>query len=99
MFYLLTYLLTYLLIYLLTYLLAYLLTYFMILELWKEAVVKNKSFVVLTTDLSKSSDCLGQYLLIPKMHAYGLQLPSFKLLQDYILNHQQKRLIQNLALG
>ena len=54
----------------------------MMLESCKEAVDKSKAFGTLMTDLSKAFDCLGHDLLIAKLHVYGTDLSSLKLLQN-----------------
>ena len=58
----------------------------MMLETWKEATDNNKAFGALLTDLSKAFDCLSHDLLIAKLHAYGLDLASLKILQNYLTN-------------
>ena len=60
---------------------------FMMLESWKEAANKNKAFGALMADLSNAFDCLSHDLLIAKLHAFGIELSSLKLLQDYLSNH------------
>ena len=60
----------------------------MMLEIWKEAT-DNKAFGTLLTDLSKAFNCLSHDLLIAKLHAYGLNLASLKILQDYLTNRKQ----------
>ena len=62
----------------------------MMFESWKEAADKNKTFGALMTDLSKSFDCLSHDLLITKLHAYGTDLFSLKLLQGYLPNRWQR---------
>ena len=62
----------------------------MMLETWKEATDNNKTFGALLTDLSKPFDCLSLDLLIAKLHAYGLDLASLKILQDYLTNRKQR---------
>ena len=62
----------------------------MMLETRKEATDNNKAFGTLLTDLSKAFDCLSYDLLIAKLHAYGLDLASFKILQDYLKNRKQR---------
>ena len=58
----------------------------MMLETWTEATDNSRAFGVLLTDLSKAFDCLSHDLLIAKLHAYGLDLASLKMLQDYLTN-------------
>ena len=60
------------------------------LETWKEAADNNKAFGALLTDLSKAFDCLSHDLLIAKLHAYGLDLTSLKIVQDYLTNKKQR---------
>ena len=62
----------------------------MMLETWKEAKDNNKAFGALLTDLSKAFDGLSHDLLIAKLHAYGLDLASLKILQDYLTNRKQR---------
>ena len=56
------------------------------LEKWKSAVDKGKSFGALLTDLSKAFDCLSHDLLLAKLHAYGFSLSSLKLTYSYLKN-------------
>ena len=62
----------------------------MMLENWKEATDNNKAFGVLLTDRSKAFDCLSHDSLIAKLHAYGPDLASLKILQDYLTNRKQR---------
>ena len=60
------------------------------LKTQKEATGNNKAFGVLLTDPSKAFDCLSHDLLTAKLHAYGFDLASLKILQDYLTNRKQK---------
>ena len=60
------------------------------LKTWKETTGNNKAFGVLLTDPSKAFDCLSHDLLTAKLHAYGFDLASLKILQDYLTNRKQK---------
>ena len=44
----------------------------------------------LLTDLSKAFDCLVHDLLIAKLHAYGFDLMSLKLIHSYLTNRFQR---------
>ena len=52
----------------------------------------DNSGVVGTTlmDLSKAFDCLPHELALAKLHAYGVDIKSLKLLQDYLSNRTQR---------
>ena len=62
----------------------------LMLEIWKEATDNNKAFGALLTDLSKAFDCLSHDLLIAKLHAYGLDIDSLNILQDYLSNRKER---------
>lgn len=49
-----------------------------ILEKWKPAVYKEKSFSVLLRDLSKAFDLLSLKLLLGKRHACGLSIITLR---------------------
>ena len=61
-----------------------------ILEKWKSAVDKGKSFSPLLTNLSKAFDCLSHDLLLGKLHAYGFSLFVLKLIHSYLKNRKQR---------
>ena len=62
----------------------------LMLEIWKEATDNNKAFGALLTDLSKAFDCLSHDLLIAKLHAYGLDIDSLNIPQDYLSSCKQR---------
>ena len=62
----------------------------MMLETWKEPTDNNKAFGALLTGLSKAFDCLSLDLLIAKLHVYGIDLASLKIIQDYLIYRKQR---------
>ena len=60
------------------------------LEKWKSAVDKLKSFGALLTDLSKAFDCLSHELLLAKLHAYGFDTTALRLIHSYLSNRKQR---------
>ena len=48
------------------------------------------AFGALLTDLSKAIDCLPHELLIAKLHAYGVDVPSLKLLHSHLTKRKQR---------
>ena len=55
-------------------------------EKWKSAVDKGRSFRALLTDLSKAFDCLSHELLFAKLHAYGFSIATSRLIHSYLTN-------------
>ena len=60
------------------------------LEIWKRATDNSNAFSALLTDLSKAFNCLSHDLLITKLHAYGFNIDSLSILQDYLSNRKQR---------
>ena len=60
------------------------------LETKKKAGDNKKAFGGLLKDLSEAFDCLSNDLLIAKLHAYGLDLASLNIPQDYFANRKQR---------
>ena len=58
------------------------------LEKWKSAVHKRKSFGALLTDLSKAFDCLSHELLLAKLHTYGFNITALRLVHSYVANRK-----------
>ena len=67
----------------------------MTLDIWKEIADNNKAFGLLLTDQPKAFDCLSHDFLIAKLHAYGHDLASLNLLQDYLSNRNEKTKIDS----
>ena len=59
-----------------------------ITEKWRASLDENGTCAALLTDLSKAFDCLPHNQLIPKLHAYGCNLSSLKLLSCYLRNRR-----------
>ena len=61
-----------------------------LIEKWKYATDKGKSFGALLTDLSKTFDCLPHELLIANLHAYDFSLAALKLVHCYLCMRNQR---------
>ena len=64
-------------------------------SIWGFGWDQNGTCAVLLTDPSKAFDWLPHDLLIAKLHAYGCDLPSLKLLNCYLRNRCQRVKINN----
>ena len=60
------------------------------IEKWRKSLDNGGSFGTLLTDLSKAFDCLLHDLLIAKLHAYGFDITSLKLIYSYLKDRQQR---------
>ena len=54
------------------------------IENWRESLDQGGAYGALLTDLSKYFDCLPHELIIVKLHAYGVDMPSLKLINSYL---------------
>ena len=59
-------------------------------EKWRACLDNNGKAGVLLTDLSKAFDCLVHGLLIAKLHAYGFDYHSLKLIYSYLSDRFQR---------
>ena len=59
---------------------------------------KEKTFLALLTDLSKTFHCLPQDHIIAKRNAYGFNFSTAKLIQSYLSNRKQRTKINNTGL-
>ena len=64
-------------------------------EKWKIMLEKGTVCGALLTDLSKAFDCLPHDVLLAKLHAYGLDYQSLKILSSYLSNRKQRIRIGN----
>ena len=62
----------------------------LMIEKWRESVDSGNVFGALLTDLSKAFDCLPHDLILAKLHAYGFDEMSLKLMHDYLSGRQQR---------
>ena len=62
----------------------------LLIEKWKKCLDKTGKCGVLLTDLSKAFDCLIHDLLIAKLHAYGFDYLSLKLILSYLTDRKQR---------
>ena len=61
-----------------------------LVEKWKKSLDKNGKCGILLTDLSKAFDCLVHDLFIAKLHAYGFDYLSVKLIHSYLTDRKQR---------
>ena len=62
----------------------------LLIEKWKKCLDKKGVCRVRLTDLSKVFDCLGHDLLVEKLHAYGFNHSSLKLILSFLSNRFQR---------
>ena len=60
------------------------------IEKWRESLDQGGAYEALLTDLSKALDCLPHELIISKLHAYGEDMSSLKLINSYSSKRRQK---------
>ena len=61
------------------------------LEKFRKALGKNEYYAALLTDLQRTFDCVSHGLIIAKLHGYGFDMPSLKLMNIYLTNRHQPK--------
>ena len=61
-----------------------------LIEMWNQFRDKNGFSAAILMDLSKAFDTINHDLLIAKLHSYGIENDSLKLLWDYLKNRWQR---------
>ena len=57
---------------------------------WYSCLDNSGAVGTILMELSKAFDCLLRELILAKLHAYGVDMKSLKLLQDYLCNRTQR---------
>ena len=65
------------------------------LEKFRKCLDDRVEYAALLTDLSKAFDCPPHDLLIPKLHAYGFDTSSLKLIHSCLMERYQSVKINN----
>ena len=65
------------------------------IEKWKKALDKKEIAGAVLTDLSKAFDSLNHKLLIAKLHVYGFDEDSLKLIYNYPTFRKQRTKVNN----
>ena len=60
------------------------------IEKWRESLDQGGTYGALLTDLSKAFDCLPHKLIIAKVYAYRVDMPSLKLINSYLSKRRQR---------
>ena len=60
------------------------------IEKWRGSLDQGRAYESLLTDLSKAFDCLPHELIIAKLYAYGVDIPSLKLIKSYLSKRRQR---------
>ena len=65
------------------------------IEKFKKSLDQGGEYAALLTDLSKAFDCLPHDLIIAKLHAYGFDKASLRLMHSYLTDRYQRVKINN----
>ena len=60
------------------------------IEKWRESLDQGDAYGALLKDLSKAFDCLSHELIIAKLHPYGVDMLSLKLINSYLSKRRQR---------
>ena len=66
------------------------------IEKWRESLDQGGAYAALLTDLPKAFDCLPHELIIANLYAYGVDMPSLKLINSYFSKRRQKMKINDV---
>ena len=65
------------------------------IEKFKKSLDQGGEYAALLTDLSKAFDCLPHDLITAKLHAYGFDKASWRLMHSYLTDRYQRIKISN----
>ena len=65
------------------------------IDKFKKSLNQGGEYAALLTDLSKAFDCLPHDLIIAKLHAYGFDKASLRLMHSYLTDRYQRVKINN----
>ena len=65
------------------------------IEKFKKSLDQGGEYAALRTDLPKAFDCLPHDLIIAKLHAYGFDKASLRLMHSYLTDRYQRVKINN----
>ena len=60
------------------------------IEKFRNFLDQGDEYTALLVDLPKEFDCLPLELIIAKLHAYGFDIPSLRLMQRYLTDNDQR---------
>ena len=65
-------------------------------EKWRKCLDKEGISGAILIDLSKAFDCMLHDLLIAKLHAFGFDCQSLRIMDSFLSNRQQRTKINNV---
>ena len=71
-----------------------------VIEKWRESLDEGSAYGALLTDLLKAFNCLPHEMIIAKLYAYGVDMPSLKLINSiYLKEGKELKLMMFIAHG